>query len=69
MEIKEHYLCKYLETAVAVAGSGDGEGAVTGRTGQPAPGEGEGSIYGSGGRIVPLLFTILNFQTLCNYQM
>ena len=30
---------------------------------------GEGSIHGSGGWIVPLLFTILNFQTLCNYQM
>ena len=46
MEIKEHYLCLYLETAVAVAGSGDGEGAVTGRTGQPAPGEGRGQYTG-----------------------
>ena len=56
-----------------MAVAGDGEGAVTGRTGQPAPGEGEGSIYGSGGRIVTLLFTILKYntilQTLCNYQM
>ena len=29
---------------MAVAGPGDGEGAVTGRTGQPAPEEGEGSL-------------------------